>query len=149
MKTRLTWLALLSVAIVVTALYHPQKVHATPNNDHHGGCSLASLKGTYAFHRTGVNNVIGGPIAQIGINREDGNGRILFIRTTRSQNGEILDWFEQLAPGGYTVDPDCTGTFFNNLNNLVVLDGGKRYLLLAVSPGTTVTEEGTRLEEAD
>jgi len=26
MKTRLTWLALLSVVIVVTALYHPQKV---------------------------------------------------------------------------------------------------------------------------
>jgi len=147
MKTRLTWLALLSVVIVVTALYHPQKVHATPNNDHHSGCSVASLKGTYAFHRTGVNNNIGGPIAQIGINREDGNGRILFIRTTRSQNGEILDWVDHLAPGSYTVDPDCTGTFF--LNNLVVLDGGKRYLLLSVSPGTTVTEEGTRLEEAD
>ncbi|MBV8096118.1 MAG: hypothetical protein JO358_17935 [Alphaproteobacteria bacterium] len=147
MKRRLTWAALLSAAIVITPLYLAQRVHATPNNDHHGGCSVASLKGTYAFRRTGVNNVIGGPIAQIGINREDGDGRILFIRTTRSQNGEILDWFDQQAPGSYTVDPDCTGTFFNKSQNLVVLDGGKRYLLLSVAPGTIVTEEGTRLEE--
>ena len=110
-------------------------------------CSVASLKGTYAFHRTGVNNVVGGPIAQIGINVEDGEGKIKLIRTTRSSNGVILDWFDQVEPGSYTVDPDCTGSFFNKLNNLVVLDGGKRYFLLAVSPGTIVTEEGTRIEE--
>ena len=34
---------------------------------HDRGCSVASLKGTYAVRRTGVNNVVGGPIAQIGI----------------------------------------------------------------------------------
>lgn len=111
------------------------------------GCSVASLKGTYAFRRTGVNNVVGGPVAQIGINVEDGEGTIKLIRTTRSENGVILDWFDQTEPGTYTVDPDCTGTFFNKSQNLVVLDGGKRYLLLSVAPGTTVTEEGTRLEE--
>ena len=111
------------------------------------GCSVASLKGTYAFHRTGVNNVVGGPIAQIGINVEDGEGKINLIRTTRSSNGVIYDWFDQVEPGGYTVDPDCTGTFFNKSNNLVVVDGGKRYLLLSVAPGTIVTEEGTRIEE--
>jgi hypothetical protein len=144
MQRRLIWVTLLSVAIAVTALYHTRKVHATSNN---GTCSVASLKGTYAFHRTGVNNVVGGPIAQIGINRLNGDGAILFIRTTRSQNGEILDWFDQQEPGSYTVEPNCTGTFFNKLNNLVVVDGGKRYFLLAASPGTTVTEEGTRIEE--
>jgi hypothetical protein len=111
------------------------------------GCSVASLKGTYAFRRTGVNNVVGGPIAQIGINVENGEGMINLIRTTRSSNGVILDWSDQLEPGSYTVDPDCTGTFFNKSNNLVVLDGGKRYLLLSVAPGTIVTEEGTRIEE--
>ncbi|MGA2457946.1 MAG: hypothetical protein ABSF85_10290 [Terriglobales bacterium] len=143
MQRRLIWVTLFSVAIVVTALYHTRKVHATPK----GGCSVASLKGTYAFRRTGVNNVVGGPIAQIGINVLNGEGTINLIRTTRSSNGVILDWFDQLEPGSYTVDPDCTGSFFNKLNNLVVLDGGKRYFLLAVSPGTIVTEEGTRLEE--
>ena len=109
------------------------------------GCSVASLKGTYAFHRTGVNNIVGGPIAQIGINVEDGEGNIKLIRTTRSQNGVILDWFDQVEPGNYTVDPDCTGTFFNQSQNLVVVDGGKRYFLLAASEGTIVTEEGTRI----
>lgn len=108
-------------------------------------CSVASLKGTYAFHRTGVNNVVGGPIAQIGINVENGGGKINLIRTTRSNNGEIEDWTDHLEPGSYTVDPDCTGTFFNKSQNLVVLDGGKRYLLLSVAPGTIVTEEGTRI----
>ncbi|MGC2283205.1 MAG: hypothetical protein WA603_24550, partial [Candidatus Acidiferrales bacterium] len=29
------------------------------------GCSVANLKGTYGFNRTGVNNVVGGPIASI------------------------------------------------------------------------------------
>jgi hypothetical protein len=149
MKRRLTWVAQLSAAIAITPLYLAQRVHATPNNDRHGGCSIASLKGTYALRRKGVNNVIGGTIAQIGINREDGDVRILFIRTTRSENGVIIDWFDQQAPGSYTVDPDCTGTFFNKSQNLVVLDGGMRYLLLSVAPGTIVTEEGTRLEVED
>ena len=126
MKKRLTWLALLSVVIVVSALYHTEKVHATPNNDHHGGCSVASLKGTYAFRRTGVNNVVGGPIAGIGIMILNGDGTILLDRNTVSFNGEIRDWADEPAPvGSYTVDPDCTGTFFNKSNNLVVLDGGK------------------------
>lgn len=110
-------------------------------------CSVASLKGTYAFHRTGTNNIVGGPIAQIGINVEDGEGRINLIRTTRSNNGDIEDWTDHVEPGSYTVDPDCTGTFLNKSQNLIVLDGGKRYLLLSVAPGTTVTEEGTRIDE--
>jgi hypothetical protein len=146
MQRRLILATLFGVVIIVfTALNHTRKVHATPVQEQ-GGCSVASLKGTYAFRRTGVNNVVGGPIAQIGINVENGEGKINLIRTTRSSNGVILDWFDQTEPGSYTVDPDCTGTFFNKLNNLVVLDGGKRYYLLAVSPGTIVTEEGTRIE---
>jgi len=148
MQRRLIWVTLFSVVIVVTTMYHTRKVHATPVPGT-SGCSVASLKGTYAFHRTGVNNIVGGPIAQIGINVEDGEGTIKLIRTTRSSNGVILDWFDQVDAGSYTVDPDCTGTFFNKSQNLVVLDGGKRYFLLSVSPGTTVTEEGTRIEAAE
>ena len=111
------------------------------------GCSVASLKGTYAILRTGVNNVVGGPIAEIGINVLNGDGKILFVRNTRSSNGVIRDWTDEPAPvGSYTVDPNCTGSFFNESNNLVVLDGGKRYLLLSVAPGTITTEEGYRLE---
>jgi len=96
-----------------------------------------------------VNNVIGGPIAQIGFNVLDGNGNILLIRTTRSSNGVIEDWTNEPAPGNYTVDPDCTGTFFNGLNNLIVFDGGKKFFLLSTGTGTITTEEGTRIEERD
>jgi hypothetical protein len=147
MQRRLICVTLFSVAIVVTALYHTRKVHATPVQDDHRGCSVASLKGTYAFHRTGVNHFVAGQglIAQIGINVEDGEGNIKLIHTTRSANGVGQGWFEQHDPGNYTVEPDCTGTFFNNLNDLVVVDGGKRYFLLAASNGTIVTEEGTRI----
>jgi hypothetical protein len=51
----------------------------------------------------------------------------------------------------YTVDADCTGSLFTSdgtkTNNLVVLDGGKRFFLLSEATGTIVTEEGTRIEE--
>ena len=76
MQRRLIWVTLFSVAIVVTVLYPTRKVHATPVQDGRSVCSVASLKGTYAFRRTGVNNVVGGPIAQIGIIVEDGEGTI-------------------------------------------------------------------------
>ena len=121
------------------------KVHAQDR-----GCSVASLKGTYAFRRTGVNSVAGGPIAQIGIAFYSGDGTRGLIRTTRSANGEIRDWTDFPTNGSYTVDPDCTGSFFDangtKSNNLVVLDGGKRFSLLSVAPGTITTEEGKRLE---
>ena len=114
MQRRLIWITLFSVAIVVTALYHTRKVHATPK----GVCSVASLKGTYAFRRTGVN-------------------------------GEGFYEVVSLDPGTYTVDPDCTGTFLNKSQNIVVVDGGKRYFMLSADPGTTVTEEGTRIDDKD
>jgi hypothetical protein len=117
---------------------------------HNRGCSVASLKGTYAFRRTGVNNVVGGPIAQIGIAFYSGDGTRGLIRTARSANGDIRDWTDFPTNGSYTVDPDCTGSFFDadgtHSNDLVVLDGGKRFFLLSVAPETITTEEGERLE---
>ena len=117
------------------------------------GCSVASLKGTYAFRRTGVNNVVGGPIASIGIQPYNGDGTIGLTRLTRSNNGDIQDWTyaPRSVDASYTVDADCTGSLFTadgtKTNNLVVLDGGKRFFLLSVAPGTIVTQEGTRIEE--
>jgi len=117
---------------------------------HDRGCSVASLKGTYAFRRTGVNNVVGGPIAQIGIDVFNGDGTRGLIRSTRSSNGDILDWTDSPPSGSYTVDSDCTGSVFaadgTKTNNLIVLDGGKRFFLLSVTPDTITTEEGMRLE---
>ena len=117
---------------------------------HDRGCSVASLKGTYAFRRTGVNNVVGGPIAEIGIDVFNGDGTRGLIRSTRSSNGEIQDWTDSPPSGSYTVDQDCTGSVFaadgTKTNNLIVLDGGKRFFLLSVAPDTITTEEGERLD---
>jgi hypothetical protein len=150
MQRRLTWVILFSAAIVVPALYHARTVHATPAHPHDHGCSVASLKGTYAFRRTGVNNVVGGPIATIGIAVFNGDGTRGPIRSTRSTNGDIRDWTDSPPSGSYTIDPDCTGAFLDDdgaaTNNLVVFDEGKRFFLLSVAPDTITTDEGEKLE---
>ena len=150
MQRRTTWVTLFSIAIVVTAMYHARKVHATPVHADHGGCSVASLNGTYAFRRTGVNNVLGGPIAQIGIEVFNGDGTRGSIRTTRSSNGDIRDWTDESPSGSYTVDPDCTGSFFDadgtKTHNLIVIGKGRGYFLLSVAPDTITTQEGEKIE---
>jgi hypothetical protein len=130
------------------------RIPGTNINAHAGDrvCSVASLKGKYAFRRTGVNNVVGGPIAEMGIAFYGGDGLRGPIRNTRSTNGAIRPWTDYPAPNGtYTVDPDCTGSLFDadgtHSNNVVVVDGGKRFFVLSQAPGTTVMEERIRLEE--
>jgi len=154
MQKRLIWAMLVGIAIVVTALYHTRKVQAEQIQDHNHVCSVASLKGTYAWHRTGVNNVVGGPIAEIGIAFYDGGGTRGAIRNTRSTNGVIRPWTDEPAPNGtYKIDSDCTGSFFDvdgtNSNDVIVLDDGKRYLVLSEAAGTIVSEEGTRIDPQD
>jgi hypothetical protein len=150
MQRRLTWVTLFSVVIVVPALYHARNIYATPVQADHRGCSVASLKGTYGFRRTGVNNAVGGPIAQIGIDVFHGDGTRGHIRSTRSTNGVIQDWTNFPPSGSYTIDPDCTGSFFDasgaKTNNVVLLDGGRRFFVLSVLPDATTTEEGEKLE---
>ena len=41
---------------------------------HDRSCSLGSLKGTYAWRRTGVNKSLGGPIAETGLDFFNGDG---------------------------------------------------------------------------
>ena len=43
-------------------------------------CSVASLKGTYAWRRTGVNNAMGGPVAEMGLDLLNGDGKRGMIR---------------------------------------------------------------------
>ena len=66
--------------------------------------------------------------------------------TVKSKSGT------ECSSGTYKVHKDCTGAFFDadgttKSHNLVVLDGGKRFILLSVRPGTIITAEGIRLEE--
>ena len=138
-------------AILTTFVSIPGAVIKVHARNH--GCSVANLKGVYAFRRTGVNNDIGGPIAQIGLDVFRGDGTRGSIRSTRSTNGDIQDWTNSPPSGSYTVDPDCTGSFFdadgNKTNNIVVLDEGRRFFVLSMAPDTITTEEGIKLEARD
>ena len=150
MQRRLIWV---TVAIVVTALCHARKVHATAVQD---GCSVASLKGTYAFLISGTNTTMGGPVANMGLDVFNGDGTRGVIRATGSSLDGSFGWTDSSWPNGsYTVDPDCTGSIFDandpqKIINIIVLDGGKRFLVLAAGPPETpkvVTGEATRLKE--
>ena len=117
-------------------------------------CSIASLKGTYAYLRSGVNTSLGGPTAEMGIDVFNGDGTRGIIRATGSSLDGSFDWTNSSWPNGsYTVDPDCTGSLFaadgTKVNNIIVLDGGKRFSVLSAPLETTkvITGEGTRLEE--
>jgi hypothetical protein len=121
---------------------------------HDRGCGVASLKGTYAYLRSGVNKSLGGPTAEMGIDVFNGDGKRGIIRATGSSLDGSYDWTDSPWPNGsYTVDPDCTGSLFaadgTKANNIIVLDGGKRFSVLSapLETGKVITGEGTRLEE--
>jgi hypothetical protein len=115
-------------------------------------CSVASLKGTYAWRRTGVNKSMGGPVAEMGLDVFNGGGTRGITRSTGISYPESYDWTNGAWPNGsYTVDPDCTGSFFKadgtKIENVIVLDGGKRFSVLSTENGKVITGEGIRLEE--
>jgi hypothetical protein len=111
--------------------------------------ALPAPGGTYAFRKTGVNNVVGGPIAQFSMTSLAEMGRAAsFARpeaaTVKSETGPIS------RPAEATWSIGITGSFFDadgtKSNNLVILDGGKRFFLLSLAQDTLTTEEGKRLE---
>jgi len=133
------------VALVAASTRIPS-VHA-----HDSGCSVASLKGTYAYQISGVNHALGGPDAEMGLDVFNGDGKRGAIRATGSSVDGNYDWTDGSWPSGsYAVDPDCTGSLFNaegtKVGNIIVLDGGKRFSLISYKPGTINTGEGVRLE---
>jgi hypothetical protein len=117
-------------------------------------CSVASLKGTYAWRRTGVNTSMGGPVAEMGLDVFNGRGTRGITRSTGSSLDGSYDWTNVPWPNGsYTVDPDCTGSFFKadgtKIENVIVLDGGKRFSVMSFEPDKVITGEGIRLEGKD
>jgi hypothetical protein len=119
------------------------KVHA--NN---GASSVASLKGTYAFSRTGVNNAMGGPVAQMGLDVINRDGTRGIIRSTGSSNDGNYDWTDAPWPSGsYTVDPDCTGSFFEadgtKSQNVIVLVRHSASYFLFANPGSRRTRDAS------
>jgi hypothetical protein len=140
-------------ALLMTFVHIPgtmTKVHANS-----GTCSVDSLKGTYAYLRTGVNSSLGGPVAELGLDVFNGEGTRGIIRATGTSLDGTYDWTDSSWPNGtYTVYPDCTGSLLaadGTQANIIVLDGGKRFSVLSGinQTGKVVTGEGVRLEAED
>jgi len=95
-------------------------------------CSNATLHGSYGFHATGTGFVA------IGRFVFDGNGSLtgkLFIRVPGTNIGPVE------FPGTYSVSPDCTvtdtwGPPINSTHVSAIVDQGKGYFIMNVSPST-------------
>lgn len=113
-------------------------VHAQEND---GRCTNATLKGAYAFYRSGTRG--SDPVAAIGLGTFDGTGAVVTARQTIVRNGAITsDLFTTPeAAGPYEVEPDCSGKFINPdgsvLAHFVIVDGGKELFFTSLTPGVT------------
>jgi hypothetical protein len=105
-------------------------------------CSVATLKGTYGFFRTGATAI--GPLAAVGIGTFDGTGAVATARQTIRKNGVTTsDLFTDPPIGGpYEVDPDCTARFLTPDGTVfaqaVIVDGGNELFIISLSNGNSV-----------
>jgi hypothetical protein len=116
------------------------------------GCSVASLKGTFAYTGTGFNvaaNGVAAPFAEVGVQTFDGAGSTT-TTFSASANGNL---FQISFSGTYTVNSDCTGTmtlltpapnptitlFFTIADNL------NEFQAIETLPGVVVTRIGRRM----
>ena len=107
--------------LVATFVRVPGTITNVHAQDH--GCSVASLKGTYAYLRSGTVTGLG-PRAELGLDLFNGDGTRGIIRNTEASYTVSFDSTNSSWPSGsYKVDYDYTGTFF------------------------AITGEGTKLEE--
>lgn len=116
------------------------------------GCSVATLNGAYGFYRTGTTSV--GPLASVGIATYDGHGTTTTRQTIRKNGVTTQDLFTgptQVA--SYEVDPDCAGRLLNPdgsvFSHFVVVDGGKEFLGLSLSPGNSVNVVWKRINKKE
>src|ERR1700739_1095831 len=96
-------------------------------------CSNATMQGSYGFHATGKGFVA------IGRFVFDGNGGLagkLFIRVPGTDIGPLE------FTGTYSVNPDCTVTdnWLDSTHVSVIVDQGKGYFIMNVSPSTAAED---------
>lgn len=105
-------------------------------------CSVATLNGRFAFLRTGQNNNLPGPIAQLGVTIFDGRGNTTGTSLLVSRNGDIEGQFD-LGSAPYVVNADCTGYIANPDGTpgepYVVVSHGQKVIGLSNLPGRVVT----------
>ena len=103
-------------------------VDAKDQNEN-AGCSVATLKGSWGFYRTGINAI--GPYASIGIMFCDGNGNC-----KRRQAASFNGAFERNSLSfKYQIAADCTGKFLGveggEFAAFVIVDNGNEIYWLA------------------
>ena len=115
-------------------------------------CTNKSLQGTFGLQISGTRPapevlpgfgiLLPGSIESvIGVVTQvfDGNGNFTQVDNVKGSLSGIA--FDRPGSGTYTVNPDCTGTFritagtpFPVVNRFVIVDGGKEFLSVVVSP---------------
>lgn len=115
------------------------------------GCSIASLKGTFAYTGAGFITAppaFAGPFMEVGTQIFDGKGGTT-ATAMASQNGNIIP---MTATGTYTVNSDCTGTLTLQVAPLgitvhvyFVLDSNlAEFQAIETDSGLAITRNGKR-----
>jgi hypothetical protein len=125
MKRTLVFLVVLANMCVATLV-----AHAEASDD--GGCSNASLQGTYGFHEQGTifaQGLQGG----VGVATFDGEGHYFVSGTFVNQTTGV---HRATGTGTYAVNPDCTGSLVADndptaTQDFVIVDGGNEYFQIA------------------
>ncbi len=118
---------LTAVALVVLSLAIGMQAQDTQH------CSNATLHGSYGFHATGTG------FAAVARFVFDGNGGLtgkLFGRVPGTNIGPLE------FTGTYSVNPDCTVTdnWLGSTHVSVIVDQGKGYFILNISPSTAAED---------
>lgn len=105
--------------------------------DEEDGCTLSSLKGSWASSINGT--IIGvGPIAVLGVTKFDGDGRFSMDATANIHGNVSSDQ----TIGTYTVNQNCTGTTMDSIGNsstLVIVGDGKEIIAVSTKQGLVAT----------
>jgi hypothetical protein len=117
----------LQLTLVVLSL--AMGTHA--QDDHH--CSNATLHGSYGFHATGTGFVA---VGRFVFNGDGGLTGKLFVRVPGTNIGPLE------FTGTYSVSPDCTVTdnWLGSTHVSVIVDQGKGYFIMNVSPSTAAED---------
>ncbi len=119
-------------------------ISASAEHEEHGGCTNASLIGTYGLQRMGHTGQ--GSLTAVGIATFDGEGNSVASETI-SRNGVFTD---AQAVAAYTVSPDCTGTLTVNgaiLAHILLVHGGSAVLGMSLIPGDNVASHYERVAD--
>ena len=149
MKRIVSALLALAVSAALVLVTTGGKHSITAVHAQGGGCSLATLNGSYGFTSSGFttpdHSIKGAevPFAVVGGGNFDGAGNfsVNYTLAIRGVSSPGLT-----TSGTYTVNPDCTGTATftagaaaGTTENMVIVSGGAEVFQIITSPSFTGT----------